>query len=338
MPTENYYAPIAQVFDIKNGNTDFINACRTIVQAIKTKADKVKSLTEDISPFDVPLYWIDSNDSNTAIANATIYQLSTDMSSLCVLVRDEIDELLIQGRRNKYQANPSWGPLYTSLEILMEEFLKQYHNYVLAVTTGFFSHEFISTADSNSIVPFATATSIAAISGWSPLALPAIEFEIDSNGISAHDLSHNRKASLKNLNDASTRVFTRVIEALTGEVWQITSILLARVASKYAGSDMSSTTLSTVSSNMAAFLGGIDALSQVAAYVHTEVDEYFEASRGDHADITYSTDSVKTSIEDFAKMFDNSESTPTGLSDSNLGTTDLIKLILALTTELKVEH
>lgn len=304
------FAETAQIFDLRGGNIDFLTANRVILQCIIDKLEEINGYTSSHDPFDCDLYWTSSTDSNATVSGTSIPDFTSDLKTLLIEARTDIEGLLVRARRHKYGDTTNYSDLYKSACIIMDQALKQYSNYITVILLPYTSHDSndlsaLFTVDSN--VFSSTMTAVDAVIAARDSDLVAHErYHVDDDSN-----THYRKSHIGNMNMQSLRTFKRIIEGL-GDVWPRASVVLASMNAKYAGADMtgSSSPVQNLSTEFSQFLNYLGSLSAVGAYLDTQIEEYIEASRsGDDADINYTTDYVKSAVLGFSTYFDGDVST-----------------------------
>lgn len=321
------FAETAEIFALRGGNIDFLTANRVVLQSLIDKIEEIKGYTYEHCPFDVDLYWTSLTDSNATVSGTSVVEFSDEMKTLLIEARTDMEGLLVRARRHQYADSTNYSDVYKAATAIMDQALKQYSNYVTLVLTPYCDHDSndlsaLFTLDSNILSSSMTATDAvtAAIADGTLVDHARYYYsEEDSNTV-------YRKAHIGNMNMQSLRTFKRIIESLKG-AWPRSSVVLASMNGKYAGSDMTGTSspVQSVSTGFSDYLNYLGSISAVGAYVATQVDEYIEASRSsDDGDINFTTAYVKDSVLGFSKYFDGDTSTV----DSNTPITgDLISKI-----------
>lgn len=319
------FAETPQIFDLRGGNIDYLSANRVILQAIIDKLEEIYGYTYNHDPFDCDLYWTSLTDSNSVISGTSIPEFTTQLKTLLIEARSDLETLLVSVRQNKYGRDSNnttnYSDIMKSACIIMDQALKQYSNYIKLVLTPYTDHDSndissLFSVDSNVFSTSMTAVEAvkAAVADGSIVDHARYYFsEADSN-------TFYRKSHIGNMNMQSLRTFKRIVNGM-GDVWPRASVVLAAMNGKYAGSDMSgsSSPVQSLSTEFSEYLNYLGSLGAVAAYLSVQIDEYVEASRSStDGDINYTTAFVKSAIDGFSKYFDGDTSTV----DSNTPITD----------------
>ena len=122
----------------------------------------------------------------------------------------------------------------------------------------------------------------------------------------------HRHTHIANMNPQQQSTVRRMVE-LMNEPWNVASISLADIKSKFAGTDYqdSSMGLSQATTRFSKLLSNISGLQASGEKFSRDLEEYLDISRGEGGDPLYPTDGIKDSVEEYLQLFDGNENTPT---------------------------
>lgn len=332
-PVTTLWAEPAEVFQLRGGNFDFISSMRVKIQAMIDQVDQIKNLSEDHIPFNLPLYWTNQGDSNSFIPETAIPDFADDMKALLVEARDKLNEHSATIRQARSQDITDYSALYQKASKEMKAVHQQYKNFINAIFVPWMDHD-SSEVTPGDLIPHELDTNVMSTVMTTCGKLRA------ATSISAHSRFYDngsevvyRKTHIGNLNAQSLRTFKRMVELL-GAPFDRTSVVLAGMTSKYAGSDMSgsASALATISGKFSDLLDFVGSLKSAAQSVTTEFDEYEEESRNStDGDINAPTSLLKSQLKTYASYFDGVHNTK---GNGNPIEGDLLRKIFLVTAPL----
>jgi hypothetical protein len=336
----------AKIFDLVGGNIAFLDSIAVMMASCIDKFESIKTITDGHSPFENNLYWTDGQKESSALPGTSLKAFSDSFVEFAEKMIVKVYELKVDVRKMRFTDVTDYDRMYKRATAYVYEFFGQYSDTVRASLSAFTTH---TAADADAILKHVLSTEVlgsdvfehlgfknmrAATLASNESATPVYELNDPNdpnsgykfaNGVDDADgyeqsvdsdndpIFYHRNTHLANMNIQELRTLRRVVQHLS-EHWNVASITLADKMAKFAASDLASSTmgLSNATSKFSDMLGSISKMQAVGEAFVGKLEEWIDIARDEDGNPTYTTDSLKTAIDEYTRYFDGKRSTVSG--------------------------
>lgn len=272
---------VAQIFEIVNGNEDYINVNTSLAQCVKDSLEQVKDLT-NAAPYTSDMCYTDAN---TVLSgqDTSLNDFTNNMLTATNTFLDACATALQANKAASSDASPSYTYLTTTFSNAQLEFIKEFHNYLVAVS---FTVDMVQQPKWISTTGEVVANST--IQGTTLYLITSSD---------AHDFNVGVSSN------AALRKYKRVIEHLT-DCYTNVGIMVSVIKGKYSNnSNFTGTSIATVASNLTDLINQINTISNDGREWLNKFEDWILEAREGSTQVNYQQASMLAALNTWRNDF-----------------------------------